>query len=77
VVYSQALTPASVAANTTAEQSFTVTGLVASSVVVVNKPSAQAGLGIAGARVTGANNVGIVFQNYTATAITPTPRRPT
>lgn len=72
VVYSQALTPASVAANTSAEQVFAVTGVPATSVVVVNKPSAQAGLGIGGARVTGANNVGITFVNYTATPITPT-----
>lgn len=72
VVYSQALTPASVAANTTAEQSFNVTGLPANSIVVVNKPSAQAGLGILGARVTGANYAGITYTNYTATPITPT-----
>lgn len=72
VLYSQALTPASVAANTTAEQSFNVTGVPALSAVVINKPSWQAGLGIAGARVTGANWVGVVFENYTATPITPT-----
>ncbi len=72
VLYSQALTPASVAANTTAEQSFNVTGVPALSVVVVNKQSAQAGLGITGARVTGANFVGITFANFTATPITPT-----
>lgn len=73
VVYQQALTPTSVAANTTAEQTFTVTGLPALSVVVVNKPSNQAGLGVLGARVSAANTVAINFANYTATAITPTP----
>ncbi len=72
VVYQQALTPASVAANTTAEQTFTVTGVPALSVVVVNKPSAQAGLGIAGSRASAANTIGITFANYTATPITPT-----
>lgn len=69
--YSQALTPVSVAANTSAEQTFTVTGLVAGSPVWVNKPSATTGLGIAGVRVSAANTLAINFLNLTATAITP------
>lgn len=73
VVYQPTLTPASVAANTTAEQTFTVTGLVSGSVAVVNKPSAQRGLGIVGVRVSGANTLAINFCNATGTAITPTP----
>lgn len=72
VVYSQALTPSSVAANTTAEQSFTVTGLVATSAVLVNKPSWQAGLGIMGARVSAANTLAITFCNASSGALTPT-----
>lgn len=71
VVYSQTLTPTSVAANTTAEQTFVVTGVVAGSVVTVNKPTTQAGLGIVGARVSSANNIAITFCNATATTITP------
>jgi hypothetical protein len=79
-VYSQAITPVSVAANTTAEQTFTVPGLAyggttitaLTSQVVVNKPTLQAGLGIAGARVSAQNQIGITFANATATAITPT-----
>lgn len=71
-VYSVTLTPAAVAANTTAEQGFTVTGLVASSVVIVNKGAGQAGLGIVGARVSGANALAITFCNATAATITPT-----
>ena len=67
-----ALTPAAVAANTTAEQIFAVTGVGVNDVVNVNKPSAQAGLGIAGVRVSSAGNVGINFVNATAAAITPT-----
>lgn len=72
IVYTQALTPASVAPNTTAEQTFTVTGLVSGSAVLVNKPSAQNGLAIMGARVSAVNVVAINFCNATATTITPT-----
>ncbi len=66
-----ALTPVSVAANTSAEQTFTVPGLLANSQVFVNKPSATAGLGIGGARVSAANTLAINFVNNTAAAIIP------
>ena len=72
VRYTQALTPVSVAANTTAEQTFTVTGLVAGSPVWVNKPSYQAGLGIAGVRVSAANTLAINYANSSSSAIVPT-----
>jgi hypothetical protein len=68
---SAALTPVSVAANTTAEQTFTVAGLPANSQVVVNKPSTTAGLGIGGARVSALNTLAINFVNNTASAIVP------
>ena len=71
VLYSQSLAPTSVAAATTAEQTFTVTGLLANTVVWVNKPSATAGLGIAGVRVSSANTLAINFANNTAAAIVP------
>ena len=71
IVYTQTLTPASVAANTTAEQTFVVPGVVAGSMVAVNKPSAQTGLGISGVRVSSANNIAITYVNVTATTITP------
>lgn len=70
--YTATLSPAIVAANTTAEQLFTVTGVKTGDVVVVNKPTAQAGLGIVGIRVSAANQVGITFSNNTAAGITPT-----
>lgn len=70
--YTATLSPAIVAANTTAEQLFTVTGVKVNDVVVVNKPTAQAGLGIVGVRVSAANQVGITFSNNTAAGITPT-----
>jgi len=67
-----ALTPASVANATSAEQTFTVTNLVLGDVVVVNKPTAQAGLGIVGTRVSAAGVLAITFMNTTAATITPT-----
>lgn len=65
------LSPAAVANATSAEQTFTFTGLLATDYVYVNKPTAQAGLGIAGARA-GAGFVGITFGNFTSATITPT-----
>ena len=70
--FTAALTPAAVAANTCAEQTFTVTGIHASDIVFVNKPTAQAGLGVAGVRASAANTVGINFCNTTGSEITPT-----
>lgn len=72
VIYSQTLTPTSVASLTTAEQTFTVTGLVAGSPAFVNKPSVQSGLGIVGVRVSAANTLAITFLNTTAATMTPT-----
>ena len=71
-VISVTLSPAQVAANTSAEQTFTVNGLQSGDFVSVNKPTAQAGLGIVGARVSAANTLAITFGNYTGSAITPT-----
>lgn len=71
VIYTPTLSPVSVAANTTVEQTFTVTGLIASSAVWVNKPSWTSGLGIAGVRVSAANTLAINYTNSTGTAIVP------
>lgn len=62
---------ASVAANTTAEQTFTVAGLRTTDHVTVNKPSLDAGLGIAGCRVSATNTLAITYINATASAIDP------
>lgn len=70
--YTATLSPAEVTANTCAEQTFTVTGITAGDVVFVNKPTAQAGLGLGGVRASGANEVGINFCNNTGAGITPT-----
>ena len=73
-VISVTLTPTAVggSAATTAEQTFTVNGLLPGDMVLVNKPTTQAGLGIVGSRVSAANTLAITFLNTTATAITPT-----
>jgi hypothetical protein len=73
VVFKQLLTPVAVAANTCAEQGFTVTPIPAGATVIVNKPTHQPGLGIAGVRVSAANTIQINYENVTAAAITPTP----
>ena len=70
-----ALSPALIVLNTTAEQTFTVPGLAVGDWVFVNKPTAQAGLGIVGCRVTAANTLGITFSNNTGSSITPTGSR--
>ena len=70
--FTAAFTPAEVAANTTAEQDVTVTGVAVGDVIFVNKPTAQAGLGIVGVRVKSTDTVSVTFSNNTATPITPT-----
>lgn len=71
-IYGLAVTPASVAANTSAEQSLTITGVLATDVVTLTKPTTQAGLIVGSARVSAANTVQITLGNVTASAITPT-----
>ena len=67
------LSPASVAADTTAEEIFAVPiARLDDAVAAVNKPTAQAGLGIVGARVSSEGNVAITFSNNTGSAIVPT-----
>ena len=70
--YSQELAPSSVAANTTAEQTFTVSGLSTNDVVFVNKPTLNAGVGIANARVSAADTLAITYINSTGGAVVPT-----
>ena len=71
-VISVTLSPAAVSANTTAEQTFTVNGLLPGDMAVVTKPTAQAGLGVVGSRVSAANTLAITFSNNTASPIVPT-----
>ena len=71
-VISVTLSPAAVSANTTAEQTFTVNGLLPGDMVVVTKPTSQAGLGLVNYRVSAANTLAITFSNNTGGSITPT-----
>ncbi len=66
------LSPASVAANTSAEQTFAITGLLAGDLVFVNAPALTAGLVIGNFRVSAANTLAISFGNLTASPIVPT-----
>ena len=70
-VISVTLSPAAVSANTTAEQTFTVNGLLPGDMVVVTKPTSQAGLGLVNYRVSAANTLAITFSNNTGGSITP------
>ena len=66
------LTPVSVAANTSAEQNFTVKGLLLNDFIDINCNALQtAGIGIANARVSAADTLTILFQNSTAGALVP------
>lgn len=73
-VFSVTLSPTSVANATSAEQTFATTGigLLTTDLVLVQKPTAQAGLGIVGTRVSAADTLAITFMNTTAATITPT-----
>ena len=74
-LYVQLLTPVSVAANTSAAQTFTVTGLIYTnsmqSTVAVTKPTKTANLDVVGFRVTATSTLEITYQNNSAAAITP------
>ena len=69
---SPSITPAEVAANITAAQTFTVAGLLTTDHVNVSCVGAQtAGIFIADARVSAANTLSVQFGNCTAGALTP------
>lgn len=72
--YTVSLDPASVAANTSAEQDLTVAGLQAGDLVVNFYPTAAltAGLVISHARVKSANTLAVTFGNHTASPINQT-----
>ncbi len=69
MIYSQALATSAIAATTSAEVTTTVTGLVVSSSVLVNKPSCTPGLLVVNARVSAANTLAVQYMNLTTTSI--------
>jgi hypothetical protein len=67
------LSPAIVATITVAEQIFPMVGVLAGDALAfVNKPTTQAGLGVAQGRISSAGNVAFAYVNPTAAGITPT-----
>ena len=68
-IYSKVIDPSSVAANTVAWQNFGITGLATTDKVLVNPGIAT--IGVAGAYVSAANTLGVIFVNPTAAAIDP------
>ena len=71
VISTALLTPVSVAANTSAEQTFTVPGLVSGQSVGINKPSLTPGIVMGGCRVSATNTLAVNYMNLTAAAIIP------
>jgi hypothetical protein len=70
-VFTTPLDPASVAAATSAEQTFNVPGLRVGDVVWVSKPTLSAGIGIGGARVSARDTLAVTFTNMTAAPVDP------
>lgn len=70
-IYTATINPAAVGAATSAEQTFTVTGLAVGDIPVVVKPTGTAGVGIVGARVSAANTLALTFMNATAGSVDP------
>ncbi len=66
------LSPAAVPANSTSEQIFNVTGVAPGELAFVSKAAENVGLGLAGVRVAGNNQLAINFMNVSTAAVTPT-----
>ena len=66
------LTPSGVPANSTSEQTFNVTGVAVGELVMVSKAADQIGIGVAGMRAAGNNQIAITFINNSSAPITPT-----
>jgi hypothetical protein len=70
--YAITISPTIINTITCSEQTFTCTGVKVGDIIVVNKPTQQAGLGICACRASAANQIAITFINPTAGNITPT-----
>ena len=70
-VVSVSLTPVSVAATTTAEQTFTVNGLRVGDIVIPQIPALTANVGIVNARVSAANTLALTYVNANASPTVP------
>ena len=70
--YEAAVGVTAIPASSTTEVSVSVPGLSAFDTVYVNKPTHQAGIGVANARASAANTLAITFMNATAGSINTT-----
>ncbi len=68
-MYYPTLNATTCAASTTVEATTTVTGLLVSSSVIVNKPTYTAGIAILNARVSAANTLAVTYGNFTTSSI--------
>lgn len=68
-MYYPTLNATTCAASTTVEATTTVTGLLVSSSVIVNKPTYTPGIAIINARVSAANTLAITYGNFTTSSI--------
>ncbi len=72
VEFTAALTPSAVSANSVAEQTFTVTGILTSDKLVnVIKPTLTTHIGIVGARISANNTIAITYLNSSGGSATP------
>lgn len=72
ITYTATLDPSSVSANTTEEQTFTVTGLQSSDVVLdVQKPSHTAGIVLGNSRASADDTLALTLGNLTGSPIDP------
>ncbi len=62
-VFTPTLNPSSVAAASTAEEIYAVSGLVTTDIIYVNKPTYTAGCGIVNARVSATNTLALTWMN--------------
>ena len=69
--YSVAINVTSVSANSTSEQTVSISGVASNDFVTVSKPSHTAGLGIVNVRVSAKDTIAITFMNTTGSAIDP------
>jgi hypothetical protein len=70
-LYNPTLTPSAINANTSQEQTFTVTGLAATDTVFVNGPVQTVGITLAQFRVSAADTLALKFYNQNGSAQTP------
>lgn len=65
------ITPASVAAATVAEQTFSLKGVIPSDVIDISPPGITAGVAPVSARCSAPDTIAVAFVNPTAGALTP------